>query len=49
MGGLILHALDERSRGFDTQDLPRPGSVDATMGFLKYAQPRTQVAPIEGH
>ena len=35
---LILYALDERDLGWDTSELPRPGSVDETLAFAEYAK-----------
>jgi hypothetical protein len=35
---LVQHALDERGRGLDFGDPPRPGSVELTLAFADYAQ-----------
>lgn len=42
---LIARALDERTRGWDPTERPRPGSVDATLAFLAYAQQRAVLTP----
>jgi predicted nucleotidyltransferase len=35
---LIRQVLDDRAIGWDPDDPPRPGSVDATLAFIDYAQ-----------
>lgn len=42
---LIQLALDERARGWDPADAPRPGSVEATLAFLAYAQRSAGLEP----
>ena len=38
--GLIQRALDDRGRGWDPDDPPRPGSVEATKAFAEFAKAR---------
>jgi hypothetical protein len=37
---LIRQVLDDRARGWDPADAPRPGSVEATIAFGEYAKER---------
>lgn len=38
--GLIQQALDDRARGWDPEDRPRSGSVEATVSFAEWAKER---------
>jgi hypothetical protein len=38
--GLIQQVLDDRAIGWDPNDPPRPGSVEATIAFAEYAKER---------
>ncbi|MBA2531772.1 MAG: DUF4111 domain-containing protein [Nocardioidaceae bacterium] len=42
---LIHQVIDDRQRGWDPDEEPRPGSVELTLAFAEYAKSRAAAAP----